>query len=72
MRHVKLISEVKSDKELRRIIEGGFEVLTAVIMTNPIFLRYDAVYFVQMQPTYERSMSPPSSGSKNKPSKKPL
>jgi hypothetical protein len=43
MRHVKWISEVKSDKDLGRIINGRFEVLTAVVMKSPIFLRYDAV-----------------------------
>jgi hypothetical protein len=29
------------------------------------------VYFVESQPTFRRNISPPSSGSKNKPNKKP-
>jgi hypothetical protein len=34
-------------------------------------LWYNAVYSVESQPTFRRNISPPSSGSKNKQSKKP-
>jgi hypothetical protein len=34
-------------------------------------VRYNAVYSVETQPTVLKDTSPPSSGSKNEPSKKP-
>jgi hypothetical protein len=34
-------------------------------------MRYNSVWFVENDPTFRRNMSPPSSGSKKKPSKKP-
>jgi hypothetical protein len=49
-----------------RCIHVGFEVLIAVVMR-----RYNAVQSVERQPTFRKHMSPPSSGSKNKLSKKP-
>jgi hypothetical protein len=34
-------------------------------------LGYNALYSAEFQPTFQRNISPPSSGSKNKPNKKP-
>jgi hypothetical protein len=51
----------------------GFEVLTAVVMENNYYsylLGYNAVYSVEEEPTFRKNISPPSSGSKNKPSEK--
>jgi hypothetical protein len=48
----------------------GFEVLTAVVMIEYYLLEYNVVQSVESQPTFRRNISPPSSGSKNKPSKK--
>jgi hypothetical protein len=49
----------------------GFEVLTAVVMKRPIFWDIMQCSPVGSQPTFRRNMSPPSLGSKNKPSTKP-
>jgi hypothetical protein len=45
--------------------------LTRINYEEFYLLGYNAVYFVGSQPTFRRNMSPPSTGSKNKPSKKP-
>jgi hypothetical protein len=49
---------------------AGFEVLTAVYKEYYL-LGYNAVYSVENKPTFRRNISPRSSGSKNKPNKKP-
>jgi hypothetical protein len=41
-----------------------------VIPEELYLLRYNAVQSIESQPTFRRNISPPSSGSKNKPSKK--
>jgi hypothetical protein len=49
----------------------GFETLGSVVIKNsPYLLGYNTVHFVESQLTLRRNMSPPYSGSKNKPSKK--
>jgi hypothetical protein len=48
-------------------VHAGFEVLTAVIKDNTL-LGYNAVQSVESQPTFRMNISPPTSGSKNKPS----
>jgi hypothetical protein len=48
----------------------GFEVLTAVITKSSMVSGYNALWSVERQPTFQRSTSLPSSGSKNKRSKK--
>jgi hypothetical protein len=47
-----------------------FEVLTAVVIKSTIFWDIKPCSSLS-QPTFRRNISPPFSGSKNKPSKKP-
>jgi hypothetical protein len=47
----------------------GFEVLAAMVMESTIFWDI-TLSSVESQPTFRKNISPSSSGSKNKPSKK--
>jgi hypothetical protein len=53
---------------------GQWRILANTIMNEEEYrlLGYNAMWFVESQPTFRRSMLLPSSGSKNKPSKKPV
>jgi hypothetical protein len=46
-----VVSAVESNKDLWRIIEGGFEDLAAVVLESCIFLRKNAMQSVQRQLT---------------------
>jgi hypothetical protein len=53
-------------------LEESCEVVRQVGVDEYYLLGYNAVQSVESQPTFRRNLLPPSSGSKNKPSKKPL
>jgi hypothetical protein len=46
--------------------------LDAILTEDFYLLGYNAVKSTESQPAFQTNMSPPSSGSKNKPSKKPV
>jgi hypothetical protein len=51
--------------------EDNLELQAVILLEECYLLGYNAVYSVESQPMFRRNTSPPSSGSKNKPSKKP-
>jgi hypothetical protein len=53
------------------IMPGIAAVLDMVSFVELSVVGYNAVYSVKSQPTVRGNMSPPSSGSKKRPSKKP-
>jgi hypothetical protein len=58
-------------KTVNPVTSVGFEVLTAVFMEEFYLLPCNTVYSVEIQPTFQRNMSPPTRKSNNKGSKKP-
>jgi hypothetical protein len=64
----------KNTNEAAKMLFGdvGFEVLTAVVMKKFYLLRCNGMQSVESQPTFRRNVSPPSSWSNSKRSKKPV
>jgi hypothetical protein len=60
-----------SKRKFEALYFVGFEFLTAMVMKNSVFFDIMAVQSVEGQLAFRRNISPPSSMSKNKPSKKP-
>jgi hypothetical protein len=69
--HVESItfSEFSNEDEVK-VTNIGFD-LTVVVMKKSIFWDITQCGPLKVNQTFRRNMSPPSSGSKNKPSKKP-
>jgi hypothetical protein len=63
------------DRSVQMFLNGlyfvGFEVLTPVVMKSSIFWDITPCSPLTSQLMFRRSIPPPSSGSKNKPSKEP-
>jgi hypothetical protein len=57
--------------DLVSMINLGSEVLTAVVAKRSIYCDIRSCCLLKVNSFFRRNMSPPSSGSKNKPSKKP-
>jgi hypothetical protein len=63
------------DRSVQMFLNGlnfvGFHVLTAVVIKTSIFCDITPCSPLTNQPVFQRNIRPSSSGSKNKPSKKP-
>jgi hypothetical protein len=68
-----MLDTLRGRNNIPRLVEiVGFEVHTAVLMKWFFYVRgYNAVQFIENQQTFRKDMSPPTSVSENKPSKKP-
>jgi hypothetical protein len=64
----KIIKQISKEKDG---MDGGYYIHRETRNAYRKFcpLAYNAMQFVESQPTFRRNMSPPSSGSKNNPSK---